>query len=263
MRKMLQPMKKTYLAAGFLAGFMLLPGFAAAQSSSSTTGIAAPGTAPISAEAKAALLNPYTGPSYKNRWEIYGGLSFMNGQAGQNIAVRYNMGGGEVQGTYWLGPNLLGGHVSRLGLTADYRFEAGTTPVYPNHYYNRVLVMQSIPSGGITFRGPKNRYAALDLHGLVGGAYGHFDYAMNHYPGGSPIAACPSYGTQLQRANGNLGLYCDHTTPWGAAGGSIDFNESQKLAIRLSPDIIFEHFGTETREYFSISMGALYRFGKK
>jgi hypothetical protein len=260
---MLQPMKKTTFAAGVLAGFMLLPGFAAAQSSSSTTGITAPGTAPISAEAKAALTAPYTGPSYKNRWEIYGGLSFMNGQAGQNIAVRYNMGGGEVQGTYWLGPDFLGGHVSRLGLTADYRFEAGTTPVYPNHDYNRVLVMQSIPSGGVTLRGPKNRYAALDLHGLVGGAYGHFDYAMNHYPGGSPESSCPTNGTVNQQGHGNLGLYCDHTTPWGAAGASFDFNESQKLAVRLSPEIIFEHFGTETREFFSISAGALYRFGKK
>jgi hypothetical protein len=258
---MLQTMKITTLAAGVLAGSMLLCAAAAAQSSSSSTGLAAPGTAPISAEAKAALIAPYTGPSYKNRWEIYAGLSYMNGQAGQNLAVRYNMGGAEVQGTYWLGPDFLGGHVSRLGVTADYRFGAGTTPLYPNPYYNRVLVMQSIPSGGITLRGPKNRYAALDLHGLVGGAYGHFDYAMNHYPGGSPESSCPTNGHGTQVAN--VGLYCDHTTPWGAAGASIDFNESQKIAVRISPEIIFEHYGTETREFFSISLGGLYRFGKK
>ena len=49
----------------------------------------------------------------------------------------------------------------------------------------------------------------------------------------------------------------------GAAGGSIDFNESGKLAIRLQPDITFEHFGTETRVFFAISAGVVYRFGHK
>jgi hypothetical protein len=264
---MLQTIKKNfYLAALMVACMLVLAGTAsaAAQSSSSDKQtVAAPGTAPISAEDKAALTAPYTGPSYKNRWEIYGGLSYMNGQAGQNLPDRYNMGGVEVMGTYWLGPDLLGGHVSRLGVIGDYRFEAGTTPLYRNPYYNRVVVMQSIPSGGIALRGPKNRYAAIDLHGLVGGSSGHFDYAINHYPGGSPVAACPANQGQGTQIKGNLGLYCDHTAAWGAAGGSIDFNESQKLAIRLSPEIIFEHFGTETREFFSISAGALYRFGKK
>jgi hypothetical protein len=61
----------------------------------------------------------------------------------------------------------------------------------------------------------------------------------------------------------SLGLYCNHVAPYGAAGGSIDFNESGKLAIRLQPDLTFEHFGTETREFFAISMGAVYRFGPK
>jgi len=32
--------------------------------------------------------------------------------------------------------------------------------------------------------------------------------------------------------------------------------------VRLQPDLIFEHFGTETREYFSISAGLVYRIGK-
>ena len=60
-----------------------------------------------------------------------------------------------------------------------------------------------------------------------------------------------------------VGLYPNTTTPWGAVGGSIDFNYSANLAIRLSPDLIFEHFGTETREFVSVSLGAVYRFGKR
>jgi hypothetical protein len=188
----------------------------------------------------------------------------MNGQAGQNIDHRYNMGGGEGMVTYWLGPNALGGHVSRLGIAADYRFEAGTTPVNPvgaAYGLNRVVVFQNVMTGGVQYRGPKNRYVAIDLHALAGGTNGVFDHAVRNYPGGLPqVSSCPTNGTGSQIYN--LGLYCNHTAPFGAAGGSIDFNESARFAVRLSPDMIFEHFGTETHEYFSISMGLLYRFGK-
>ena len=246
-----------------LVGGVALTGMAAAQTpaqtpadsqSSSSQAQAAPGTVAVS-KATAAALTAYTGPKYDNRWEIYGGLNFMNGQAGQNQpGRRYNMGGGEVMGTYWLG----GAKVKRYGVVADYRFGAGTTPVL-SPYYNRVLVMQNIISGGVQVRGPKNRYAAIDFHALAGGTNGDFSYAVTHYPGGSPVSACAAQ--QQPGQQGNLGLYCNHTAPYGAVGGSIDFNESGKLAIRLQPDLTFEHFGTETREFFAISMGAVYRFG--
>ncbi len=155
------------------------------SSSSGQTQTAAPGTVAVT-KATAAALAPYTGPKYDNRWEIYGGLNFMNGQAGQvQPGRRYNMGGGEVMGTYWLG----GAKVKRWGVVGDFRFGAGTTPV-TSPFYNRVVIMQNIPSGGVQFRGPKNRYAAIDFHALAGETYGHFNYAVNHYPGGSPVSAC-------------------------------------------------------------------------
>lgn len=198
----------------------------------------------------AVALAPGHGPSYHNRWDLYGGLLFQNGQAGQNLPKRYNMGGGEGQATYWLG--------THLGVAADYRFGAGTTPVV-SPYYNRVLVMQHIFAGGVQYRGPRNRYVAINYHAFAGGAYGIFNYAVEHYPGGSPVAACPVQSTTQQN---NLGLYCNHVAPWGAVGGSIDFNQGPKFAVRLSPDLDFEHFGTETREFFGISLGVLYRFGR-
>jgi len=214
---------------------------------------AAPGTIAVS-RATAAALAPYTGPKYDNRWEFYDGLLFMNGQAGQNTPVRYNMGGMEGMATYWL--------TGKLGVAADVRFGAGTTPVI-SPFYNRVVVMQTIGSGGIQYRGPKNRYAAIDFNAFAGGTYGDFNYAVNHYPGGSRVSACPADQGQGTEIQGNLGLYCNHVAPYGAVGGSIDFNESGKLAIRLQPDLTFEHFGTETREFFSISMGVIYRVGKR
>jgi hypothetical protein len=247
---MLQPTKKTFLKHLCLpaCAAVLAVSFAAVPT---VAQVAAPGTVAVKPGAAAALA-PGTGPSYNNRFEVYGGLSFMNGQAGQNLPKRYNLGGGELQGTYWL--------TRKLGVAGDYRFEAGTTPVI-SPYYNRVLVTQNIFAGGVQYRGPKNRYAAVQFHAFGGGADGNFDSAVRNYPGGSPVASCPANQTASQQ--GNLGLYCNHVSGWGAAGGSIDFNQGKKLAIRLSPDMIFEHYGTETREFFSISMGALYRFGKK
>lgn len=204
----------------------------------------APGTAPIAARTGGgAKIAPGKVASYDNKWELYGGLSFMNGQAGQNLPKRYNMGGGEVMATYWLG--------SKLGVAGDYRMEFGSTPVLPTPYYNRVLVYQSIPSGGVVYRGPKGRYAAVDYHALFGASTGTFDHAIKNYPGGSPVTAA------------QVGLYKNSTTPWGAVGGSIDFNKTARLAIRISPDMIFEHFGTETREYVSVSAGVMYRFGRR
>ena len=48
-----------------------------------------------------------------------------------------------------------------------------------------------------------------------------------------------------------------------ALGGSVDINKSKNWAIRLSPDLMLEHFGTETRTFFAISGGVVYRIGKR
>ncbi len=254
MRTMLQ-LKKTFSAPRSLMFVVSLSALLCGPVHAQT---AAPGTIAVKPGAAAALA-PSAGPTYDNRFEIFGGLSFMNGQAGQNLNRRYNMGGGEVQGTFWFGNQHSGWLGRHVGATADYRLEAGTTPVL-SPYYNRVLVYQNIVTGGATIRGPKNRYAAVDFHALAGASHGTFDNAVVNYPGGSPVSSCPANQQPGQR--GNLGLYCNSTSPWGAAGGSIDFNQGPRLTVRLSPDMIFEHFGTETREFFSIGGGVMYRFGK-
>ena len=223
--------------------------------------VAAPGTAPITPRASAPL-TAYTGPRYDNRWEVYGGLLYMNGQAGQDLPRKYSMGGGEVMGTYWLGA----APVKKWGVAADIRLGAGTSQtglIGASYGLNRILVMQDIFSAGGVYRTSlRNRYLAVDLHALAGGTYGVFDHALVNYPGypaTPPIVACPSQITATKPLS--LGMYCNHVSPWGAAGGSLDFNQSGRLAIRLQPDMTFEHFGTETREFFAVSLGAMYRFG--
>lgn len=186
-------------------------------------------------------LGPAAPVSYDNRYEIYGGINFMNFQAGQTLPKRANLAGGEILGTYYITRN--------LGLGLDYRGEAGTTPVTPNPFVNnRPLVYLNAIMGGAQYRGPKNHYAAINYHGYAGVAHGGFNYST------SSLTAADFAQT---------GLYTNRTKPIAALGGSIDFNRSKNIAVRLSPDLILEHFGTETREFFAISGGIIYRFGKQ
>jgi hypothetical protein len=209
---------------------------ARALSGMAMAGLLVAGAVQAGAQAKATGAAPVT---YKNRYEIYGGLNFMNFQAGQALPKRMNLGGGEVLGTYWL--------TNHLGLAADYRGEAGTTPVIANPYTTRPLVYMNTGMLGAQYRGPKNQYAAVNYHAYFGVSSGVFDSSTANIPA--------QYN--------NVGLYTNRTKPVAALGGSIDLNRSKNWAIRLSPDLILEHFGTETREFFAISGGVVYRFGSK
>src|SRR5438270_9490245 len=42
--------------------------------------------------------------SYDNKYEIYGGLQYMNFKAGENLPKRMNLGGVEIMATRWLTP---------------------------------------------------------------------------------------------------------------------------------------------------------------
>jgi len=194
--------------------------------------------APLSAQAtrSGGKIGPEAPVTYDNRYEVYGGFNLMNFQAGQNLPTRMNLGGGEVAATYWL--------TGHLGVTGDYRFDAGTTPVFPSPGSTnpeRELVTLNIGMAGVQYRGPKNHYAAINYHAYAGAASGVFNGPSDF----------------------NVGLYTNRTKPIAALGGSLDYNRSKNIAIRFQPDLILEHFGTETREFFSLSGGVIYRFGTR
>jgi hypothetical protein len=112
--------------------------------------------------------------------------------------------------------------------------------------------------GGVEYRWLKNQHAALNVHDYGGIAYGVFDAGT----AGDPSKEPQPIPTPAENAN-IVGLYADHSAPIFALGGSLDFNRSKNWAIRLSPDLILEHFGNEERQFFSISGGILYRFPLK
>jgi hypothetical protein len=188
--------------------------------------------------------------TYDNKYEVYGSLNFMNFQAGQNLPKRMNLGGGEFLGTYWL--------KGKWGLGAEYRGEAGTTPVFPAadvFDIHRPLVYMNMGLAGMQYRGPKNQYAAINYHAYGGLSHGVFDAGTSGGGMFNPYTAAQN--AQV------AGLYSNRTSPIFALGGSLDLNRSKNWALRLSPDLILEHFGTETREFFAISGGIVYRIPNK
>ncbi len=103
---------------------------------------------------------------------------------------------------------------------------------------------------GAQWRGPKNQYVAVNYHGYVGPSHGVFNATQK--------ATQPTDSFYNQ-----TGLYTNRTALMAALGGSLDFNRSQHWAIRISPDLMLEHFGTETRTFVAVSAGVVYRFKKK
>lgn len=197
-------------------------------------------------------IGPAAPVTYDNKYEVYGGLNYMNFKAGEDLPTRMNLGGGEFEGAWWVTP--------KLGIAAEYRGEAGTTQVFPNaesYGIHRPLVYMNMGLGGVEYRGPKNQHAAIDFHAYGGIASGVFDAGTAGVP--TPLQP-PISPAQIAKF---VGLYPDHTAPIFALGGSIDFNRSKNWAIRLSPDLILEHFGNETREFFAISGGIVYRLPTK
>jgi hypothetical protein len=195
-------------------------------------------------------IGPAPPVTYDNKFEVYGGLNYMNFMAGEALPKRMNLGGGEFEGTWWVTPN--------IGIVGEYRGEAGTTQVLPQaqvYGIHRPLVYMNMGLGGVQYRWFKNQHAALDLHAYGGVASGVFDAGT----AGAP----PTPGLSAASNANIVGLYADHTAPIIALGGSLDFNRSKNWAIRLSPDLIVEHFGNEEREFFSISGGIVYRFPVK
>jgi hypothetical protein len=188
--------------------------------------------------------------TYDNKFELYGGMNFMNFMAGPALTRRMDFGGGEFEGTYWV--------TRKWGLAAEFRGEAGTTPVLPNagiYGIHRPLVYMNMVLFGAQYRWAQNQHAAVDLHAYGGPSYGVFDAGTQ--------GAGPTPGTSAASNANIIGLYANRTAPIFALGGSIDMNRSKNWAIRLSPDLILDEFGSGTREFFAISGGIIYRFPVK
>ena len=198
-------------------------------------------------QAQKDVFKPPVPVTYTEKYEIFGAANFLNGQAGQSLPKRYDLGGGEVMGTYWITP--------KYGISGDFRYDIGSTPVLPAaqsttpRVQTRPYVSQTIGMGGVQYHFIGNHYAGVNFHALAGITHGDFD----HSNPGLPTATFTSV----------TGLYGNRTGFMGTVGPSFDFNKSAHIAIRITPEIVFEHLGTELREFVSVSGGVVYRFGQR
>jgi hypothetical protein len=175
---------------------------------------------------------------YDNSWEISGGMSYFNTVNGPHIAERSNLAGANVSATQWLYP--------RLGATGDIRGYLGTGNALPNPYgVSSPLVQETLFSFGPEYRLVRRPSFGVSGHVLIGGGYGIFDLHV------------PSYVPQT-----NIGLYPNGGTFDVIAGGNIDLNRTPQVAIRLTPEYVATHFGGQIQNSFSLTLGAVWRFGK-
>ena len=195
---------------------------------------------------------------YDNKYEVYGGLGFSHFKSGPELAQGANLGGFDLQGTWWL--------KRRLGATANLRGYYGTQGVNPNLYgISGPFVFEHLFLGGATYRLIAREHAALNVHGLVGGADGIFSHALGTYT--------PANGQIFNIQPRDVGLYNDGLVLAATIGGSLDLNRSPRLALRISPDWIITRYGgfgtptivpsafqTHSQNEFGISVGILYRF---
>ncbi len=103
--------------------------------------------------------------TYDNRYEVYGGINFMNFQAGQNLPKRMNLGGAEVLGTYWLTQPAR--RCRRLPLEGERR------RYLPNPNYNRVAgLTKHRPAWARSTAGRRAGSPQSIYHALLGVAHG-------------------------------------------------------------------------------------------
>ncbi|HVJ08442.1 MAG TPA: hypothetical protein VM554_08645 [Acidisarcina sp.] len=178
------------------------------------------------------------GVRYDNNWQLYFGAGFRHFNAGPNLFHGASLGGPDVQITRRLS--------HRWAVTGNGRGYWGTSGAAPNKYgIEGPMVSEYLFLGGPEYRGPRNEHAALNFHALVGGARATYDSDLGKVPPGA------------------VGFYNNGTSFAGAFGGSLDLNRSPRWALRISPDMMLTHHGSEYQEQFALSVGVLYRWTKK
>lgn len=192
---------------------------------------------------------PLAGVRYDYPWEIYGGFAYSHFDAGPNLLQGANLGGFDARAIRELN--------KKWGVGVNVRGYYGTSGVAPNcgnctgsgpngGSIEGPFVSEHMFLGGPEYRALSNEHAAMMLHAFVGGAYGDFQHGIGNV---NPAS---------------LGLFSNQLAFGGAFGGSIDLNRSPRLVFRLAPDATLTNFGgAGLKEQFAISVGVVYRMGRR
>jgi len=212
------------------------------SSSSQSAPVQAPTTTP---EPQYISIDPLANVRYDNRFDLSLTMAYAHLKAGPNLLQGSNLGGLNLEGSYWLGRH--------WGLEGTGRTYFGTSGAAPNPYQiNGPFVAEYVFAGGLEWLGPHNKHGALIAHVMGGGAYGRFQQDLR----GQPPSA--------------VDFYYDQIAPVVVMGGHFDLNRSPRLVFRITTDAILTdsaiNYGPRNRQFDinpAISVGLEYKFKVK
>lgn len=190
-------------------------------------------------------IDPLANVHYDNRWDVSLGMAYDHMKAGPTLLQGSNLGGLDLDGSYWLSRH--------WGVEGSGRAYLGTSGAGPNPYsIQGPFVAQYLFVAGPEWLGPHNKHGALIAHAMVGGAYGDFEKDLR----GQPPSVVDFYPNQVA-----LGAI---------VGGHIDLNRSPQWVFRITPDAVITRYNinygaksTQNDVNFAISVGVEYRFKSK
>jgi hypothetical protein len=219
-------------------------------SSSSTQQAPAAGQAAQTPEYGVYLsVDPLAKVRYDNRYDMSLGFAYDHMKAGPTLLQGSNLGGLDMEGSYWLTRN--------WGIEATGRGYIGTSGAAPNDYNGNVIrgpvVKQYFFVGGAEWLGPHNKHGAIIAHAMFGGVYGNFEKDLRGEP--------PEV----------VGFYYNQMAPAGIIGGHFDLNRNEHWVFRITPDAVMTHYtfsdaphsALKYAQYdvnFAISVGLEYKF---
>lgn len=198
-------------------------------------------------------LDPLAKVRYDNRWDLSLGFAYDHMKAGPTLLQGSNLGGLDMDGSYWLGRH--------WALEASGRGYVGTSGAGINHLpgggtLKGPMVKQYFFVGGPEWLGPHNKHGAILAHVMLGGVYGNFQKDLK----GLPPATFDFYYNQI--------------APAAIVGGHFDLNRSEHWVFRVTPDAVVTHYtfsnplASPAFSYqqwdvnFAISVGVEYKFTK-
>jgi hypothetical protein len=211
-------------------------------------------TSPTQAPAPAYVsIDPLANVRYDNRYDISLSPAYAHIKAGPNLLQGANLGGLDLEASYWL--------TRRWGVEGTGRAYLGTSGAAPNSFVSAQGQTESIQgpfiaeyifAAGPEWLGPHNKHGALIAHVLAGGAYGKFQQDLRGQP------------TSL------VGFYYDQVAPALVMGGPFDLNRSPRWVFRVSVDGLLTDYainwGSKGRQIdinSAVSVGLEYKFTKK
>jgi hypothetical protein len=196
-------------------------------------------------------VDPLAKVRYDNRYDLSLGFAYDHMKAGPTLLQGSNLGGLDVEGSYWLNRN--------WGIVANGRGYVGTSGTAPNTDgpggtpIRGPFVQQYFFVGGAEWLGPHNKHGALIAHAMFGGVYGSFQKDLLGHP--------PS----------DFDFYYNQIAPAGIIGGHFDLNRSENWVFRITPDAVMTHYTFDDKPHstltyaqydvnFAISVGLEYKF---